>query len=129
MQGHEKTRHISFVSIQSGAKEKPTRYRLSEAEATLTRQICENFRAKAELENESIPAEAVFPELRDSNLRPAIALRGARAKMGLSQKELAKRLHIEQGNLSKMETGSRPIGKELARRLAAELKVDYRLFL
>jgi transcriptional regulator with XRE-family HTH domain len=49
--------------------------------------------------------------------------------MGVSQSELARRLGIPQSNLSKMESGSRPIGKKMAARLAKVLKTDYRVFL
>ena len=60
---------------------------------------------------------------------PAEALRGARAKEGLTRKALAAGLGIPQANLSLMEHGKRPIGKEMAKRLASLLNVDYRLFL
>ena len=61
--------------------------------------------------------------------KPGLALRGARIKEGLSQVELAKKLGIPQYNLSKMENGSRSIGKKMALRLAEILKIDYRVFL
>jgi plasmid maintenance system antidote protein VapI len=38
-------------------------------------------------------------------------------------------LGISQAHISEMEHGRRPIGKEMARRLAKLLKVDYRVFL
>lgn len=61
--------------------------------------------------------------------KPGIALRGARIKEGFSQLKLAKKLNIPQYNLSKMETGKRPIGRKMAKRLAEILKIDYRVFL
>lgn len=72
----------------------------------------------------STPWREVYPAF-----GPAEALRGARAKEGLTQKALAADLGIPQANLSLMEHGKRPIGKEMAKRLAAILNVDYRLFL
>lgn len=57
------------------------------------------------------------------------ALQGARLKEGLSQTELARNLNISQTNLSKMEHGKRPIGKTMAKRLAAALNIDYKVFL
>lgn len=60
---------------------------------------------------------------------PAEALKGARAKEGLTQKALAALLGIPQANLSLMEHGKRSIGKDMAKRLASILDVDYRLFL
>jgi len=47
----------------------------------------------------------------------------------MSQGELAKKLGIPQGNLSKMENGKRPIGKAMAKRLSEILNIDYRVFL
>ena len=61
--------------------------------------------------------------------RPGACLQGARVKEGLSQVELAEKLRISQSNLSKMELGKRSIGKVMAKRLAAILNVDYRIFL
>jgi DNA-binding XRE family transcriptional regulator len=76
-----------------------------------------------------IPAEEVLPELADSTKRPATMLRGARHKLNMTQTELAAKIDIRQHHLSEMENGKRPIGKEIARRLAAVLKYDYRVFL
>lgn len=59
--------------------------------------------------------------------KAGIALRGARFREGLSQKELAKRCGISQENISKMENGQRPIGEKVAKKLAKALKIDYRL--
>lgn len=56
-----------------------------------------------------------------------IALRGARFREGLSQKELAKRCGISQENISKMENGQRPIGEKVAKKLAKALKIDDKL--
>jgi len=83
-----------------------------------------------EIEDERlIPAEKVFPELLDDKKRPAIALRASRYKIDMTQAELAQKLKISQHHISEMEHGKRPIGKEMARRFAAVLKCDYRLFL
>ena len=72
----------------------------------------------------STPWREVF-----TSFGPAEALKGARAKEGLTQKALAASLGIPQANLSLMENGKRLIGKEMAKRLASVLDVDYRLFL
>jgi ribosome-binding protein aMBF1 (putative translation factor) len=56
-------------------------------------------------------------------------LRGARFKADLTQKELADSLGIHVHHISEMEHGKRTIGKAMAKRLAAALKVDYRVFL
>jgi DNA-binding XRE family transcriptional regulator len=75
----------------------------------------------------SIPAADISPEL-DTN--PAgVYLRGIRLREGLTQEALASSTGISRANISAMEHGKRPIGKETAKRLAAVLKCDYRRFL
>ena len=61
--------------------------------------------------------------------RWAIALRGLRAREGLTQVKMSTLLGIPQGNISQIEHGKRPIGKQIAKRLAKMFKTDYRLFL
>lgn len=61
--------------------------------------------------------------------RAGACLQGARLKEGFSQVGLAKKLGITQTNISAMERGGRPIGKNMARRIAKVLHVDYRIFL
>jgi DNA-binding XRE family transcriptional regulator len=61
--------------------------------------------------------------------KPGIALRGARYREGLSQKELAKRTGITQDNISKMENGKRVIGEKVAKKLAKALKIDFELLI
>jgi len=56
-------------------------------------------------------------------------LRGSRFKEEVTQKELAEAIGVSQHHISEMENGRRPIGKEMAKRLAEFFKVDYRLFL
>ena len=58
-----------------------------------------------------------------------VCIRGGRGKEGLTQKQLAELTGIAQHHISEMENGKRPIGKETARKLAAALNVDYRIFL
>jgi len=57
------------------------------------------------------------------------ALRGFRLREGWTQTELAGKLGINQANLSNMERGLRPIGREMARRISKIFKTDYRIFL
>lgn len=58
-----------------------------------------------------------------------VAIRGGRGKEGLTQKQLAELTGIAQHHISEMENGKRPIGKETAKKLAAALNMDYRVFL
>lgn len=68
--------------------------------------------------------EEVFP-----GLHPGSAIRGLRLREGLTQEQLARLLGIKRTNLSEMENGKRPIGKNMAKRLAQVLKTDYKVFL
>ena len=76
-----------------------------------------------------IPADSVYKKIFGDIPKAAVILRGARQKEGLSQKELAKATGIDQGNISKMEKGERPIGSSIAMKLGAALNIDYRVFL
>jgi len=71
--------------------------------------------------------EEAFPEMAWN--AGGVSIRGGRAKEGLTQRQLAELTGIPQRHISEMENGKRPIGKELARKLAKALNVDYRVFL
>ena len=75
-------------------------------------------------ESKSVSWKKVYPDF-----NPSIALRGARKRENLTQQALAKLMGINQTHISEMENRKRPIGKEMARRLAVILNVDYRIFL
>ena len=66
----------------------------------------------------------VFPEFHIGH-----ALRGLRSREGLTQKQLAEIIGAKPSNISEMENGKRPIGKEMAKRLAKALRTDYKVFL
>jgi DNA-binding transcriptional regulator YiaG len=88
------------------------------------RKIREAVAFILEAEEGSLPLEEFFPEL-----HPGSAIRGLRLREGLTQEQLARRLGIKRTNLSEMENGKRPIGKNMAKRLAEVLKTDYKVFL
>ncbi|MFH0785700.1 MAG: helix-turn-helix transcriptional regulator [Pseudomonadota bacterium] len=69
----------------------------------------------------------VFPDLIDKG--KTIALRAYRTREDLTQRELADKVGIPQRHISEMETGKRVIGKEMAKRFAEVLGVDYRALL
>jgi DNA-binding XRE family transcriptional regulator len=75
-------------------------------------------------EDESLPLEEVFQDLHQGS-----AIRGLRLREGLTQEQLAHLLGVKRTNLSEMENGGRPIGKNMARRLAKVFKTDYKVFL
>jgi len=78
-------------------------------------------------EKELYELEEVSPELAWNS--GGVAIRGARGKEGLTQKQLAELTGIAQHHISEMENGKRPIGKETAKKLAKALNIDYRVFL
>ena len=63
-------------------------------------------------------------------ITPGDALRIYRENAGLTQTALGQRMGgVPRQHISNMENGKRPIGKETARKLAAALNTDYRVFL
>ncbi|HDH86557.1 MAG: XRE family transcriptional regulator [Deltaproteobacteria bacterium] len=68
--------------------------------------------------------EEVFP-----NFHIGHALRGLRSREGLTQKQLAEMIGAKPSHISEMENGKRPIGKEMAKRLARALRTEYKVLL
>jgi len=93
-----------------------------------TAEQVELFLAQSKKED-FILATELFPDLADSKKTPGIALKGVRLRLGLTQVEMAKKIGITQGDLSKMEKGERPLGKNMALKIGKALKIDYRRFL
>lgn len=73
---------------------------------------------------EVVSAAEVFPDA-----SPAMALRGFRGKLEITQQELAERIGTTQNRVSAMEGGKHPISKAMAKRLAAVFEVPYKVFL
>jgi DNA-binding XRE family transcriptional regulator len=72
------------------------------------------------------PASDISPEL-DTN-PSGVYLRGIRLHGEMTQEGLAKLTGIPRANISTMEHGKRPIGRETAKKLATVLHCDYRRF-
>jgi ribosome-binding protein aMBF1 (putative translation factor) len=75
-------------------------------------------------ERQWMTPEEVFPGFHAGH-----SLRGARYREDVSQRRLSKLTGVSVQNLSAMEHGRRPIGKEMAKRLAKVLNTDWRLLL
>lgn len=75
-------------------------------------------------DTERIPLEKAFPAM-----HPGTILRGYRQRDGLSQAELAKKIGARQNHISEIENGRRPIGKQLAQKLAGVFHTSYKVFL
>ena len=73
--------------------------------------------------------DEVFSELEAESSRAGVLLKGLRLREGLTQKDMADKLGVQQSNLSKMESGKRSIGKALAKRIANAFNVNFRYFL
>lgn len=71
--------------------------------------------------------EEVFPELQYN--RTGVVLRGYRSREEFTQKQLSEMTGIPQRHISELEHGKRQAGKEWAKKLAAALHCDYRMFL
>lgn len=79
----------------------------------------------ADQEDETLhPAAEVFP-----HSHPGRILRGLRVREGLTQAALAAKAGLKPHHISEMENRKRPIGKDVARRLAAALGADFRILL
>lgn len=70
-----------------------------------------------------------YPEFKKTGATAGLVLRLSRLRKGLAQGELANAVGVYQSHISQMERSKRVIGKKMARRLAAELKISYRVFL
>ena len=77
----------------------------------------------------NIPADNIFKDMDKKYGEAGALLRGLRSRENLSQVEFAKKIKVTQVNLSKMENGTRPIGKIIVMRIAKAFDVNYKYFL
>jgi DNA-binding XRE family transcriptional regulator len=101
---------------------------LKEVKAVLEAKGCTIREEKPALppveERDWLTIEEVFP-----NFHAGDSIRGLRYREDMTQKQLAEKVGISVQNLSHMEHGRRPIGKDMAKRLAKVLNTDWRLLL
>ena len=90
--------------------------------------VIEKYRTAAN-KKEYFSVEETFADLINAYGKPGALLQGLRAKEGLTQVIFAKAIKVSQANLSAMENGRRPIGKDIAQRIGKKFKIDYRIFL
>jgi len=92
--------------------------------------LLEGFRGRGEEgQSDWIDSLALYPDLKDPVKRAATVFHGIRLRHGLTQKEMGKKLGLHQTDVSKIEKGERPIGRNLAMRIGKALGIDYRRFL
>jgi addiction module HigA family antidote len=77
-----------------------------------------------EEEDRLYSVEEVFPDF-----HPGDTLKGARLMHELTQAQLAAKIGVKASHISEMEKGKRPIGKDMAKRLAKALNTSYQVFL
>jgi plasmid maintenance system antidote protein VapI len=94
-----------------------------------TKKRCINTDSKRSTEKHRVTVEDHFKKVYGNTPEGAVYLAGLRYREDLTQKELGELIGVDQSNISKMENGERPIGKNIAKRLVEVFKVDYRLFL
>lgn len=120
--------HTEVEIVFRGLGKAPQSFHVSTVVGQELRRLLKQKLAEAS-EDPVIPADAVLPELAIPEKRAAACLRGARYRDNISQRTLAKTLGIRPHHLSEMEHGKRPIGKEMAKKLAKVFNCDYRVFL
>lgn len=113
------------VRVQVGGR-KPRLFLVPKEKAEKVVELLEKFEVSGD---DSAPWQAPVQDLIQAYSQPGATLRGARGKEGMSQTGLALKLGIPPSNISEMESGKRPIGKNMAKRLSKILKIDYRVFL
>lgn len=117
-----KTRHTE-VQIKIGKEQ----YTFSDVPQSRLKDIVVSLK---EYKQASTPWRDVFKDkFTKQGGESAYMLRGSREREGLTQTQLADKLGIPQSNISAIEHGKRPIGKNLAKRLSKIFKLDYRVFL
>lgn len=94
----------------------------------IPKAVAEKYEDKSKTVDRILP-EHVFANIEKKYSKAGVLLRGTRHREGLTESEMAKKIKVTQADLSKMETGKRPIGKIIAKRIEKILGVNYRYFL
>lgn len=120
MLGHTKTRHIKNDLISLSYQ--GVSYLVPE-------KILRPYKQETLPLSNAIPARNVFADMERTQTKSGALLKGLRYRENMTQVQFAQKIGITQANLSSMENGRRAIGKEIAKRIQAIFKVDYRYFL
>jgi ribosome-binding protein aMBF1 (putative translation factor) len=94
----------------------------------IPRSVAEKYEDKSKVIHKVLPEE-IFAKIEKEYTKAGVLLRGTRHREGLTQAEMAKKIKVTQADLSKMESGKRPIGKVIAKRIEKIFGVNYRYFL
>lgn len=136
MLAHTKMHHIERNSIKNKIKEdvaalKKILFEQTDADdLAFIKELQDEFEEILHVgEIQNVPADNVFQSLTEKYSKAGALLRGLRLREGLNQTEFSRIIDTTQANLSSMENGSRPIGKNKAKLIAEKFDVDYRYFL
>ncbi len=112
---------------------KGTLYRIPKSVAEKYRvakpKVSPDVKKSDSAKSDSILADDLFAELDQKFTKPGALLQGLRHRESMSQIEFANKINVSQSDLSKMEHGKRPIGKVVAKRIAQQFGIDYRMLL
>ena len=84
---------------------------------------------KADEQDAVNPFSTLWYQKTVKGITPGKRLDAERFKRSMTQIKLSELSSIPQHHISEIENGKRPIGKEMAKKLAKVFKVDYRVFL
>ena len=82
-----------------------------------------------DVKEENIPYNELVAEKIQKIGKSAMALRGLRARENLTQKELAKKLNIDQAMISKIENGILKMDVKMAKKASTIFNINYKVFL
>lgn len=125
MSGAAKMRHTE-ITIKQGKE--TSKFQVPQEAAQGLIKFLKSLQEQIKLKD-TVPAAEIFPDLKDPVKRIGIIFKGLRFKNDLTQAQVAKRLGIDQSDVSKIEKGKRPIGKALAKKIEKEFGIDYRRLL
>jgi DNA-binding XRE family transcriptional regulator len=94
----------------------------------IPKSIAQKYEDKSKASH-GVLSEDIFAKIEKQYTKAGVLLRGVRHREGLTQINMAKKIKVTQADLSKMESGKRPIGKAIAKRIQKIFDVDYRYFL
>lgn len=124
---------VELVALSESGTRRREHFEIPAPNVAKLRKVLQELESalEEEFEGGSVSAADAFADLDAKYTSAGAALRGAREKEGLTQSALAEKLGdgVKQSHISLMESGNRPIGKGMAKRLAEALKIDYRVFL
>ena len=93
----------------------------------LPKKVADKYRLSES--DKAVSTDNVFSEINKKHTKPGALLRGIRAREGLTQTIMAKKIKVTQSDISQMENGTRNIGRMIAKRIEKLFCVDYRSFL